>query len=156
MNNKLITILSLFFFILLISFMVYIFNVEHSLSCTGSMTQKKFYPDYTVSSQLNHSIFETTASGYDTIQGNVMVDNDTYSVSRIIEYSVSQPGASYRTIKIKSVKKTHKDNLPDEIASKFFPYLLDFNDGLIRLDRISKNLFIVSTPAAPIVLCYSD
>ncbi|WP_420300992.1 hypothetical protein [Enterobacter sp. BNK-8] len=85
-----------------------------------------------------------------------MIDNDTYSVSRIIEYSVSQSGASYRTIKIKSVKKTHKDNLPDEIASKFFPYLLDFNDGLIRLDRISKNLFIVSTPAAPIVLCYSD
>lgn len=156
MNNKLITMLSLFFFIIFLISAFYIFNVEHSLSCNGSMTQKKTYPDYTVLSQLNHSIFETIESGYDTIQGKIIIENETYSVSRVMEYSVLQRGMSYRTIKIKSVKKTHRDDLPDEIASKFFPYLVNFDLGLIRLDRISKNLFVVSTPSAPIVLCYND
>lgn len=158
MNSKFFSRLFVFFIAIVSIALFFIIrnNNEKSLSCHGTMTQSFLSEDVKIEAYFNHSIFEDNNAGYDTVLGKITLNNQTYSISRILDYKINRQSTSYRTITMRSIKKTKNDNFPDELAQVYFPYLTDFEEGFIKLKNLADDILLITNPAGPIVVCYID
>lgn len=101
---------------------------------------------------LNFNVTDT-GKGYEHIRGVVIKDGNKYTLARNLDFSYQIRNNSHYEITINNIKKLGQDDVPEGLVSQYLAYTLPNSLTPLKINKIGKDLILVSGLQGPVFIC---